>query len=145
PVYHVTLNWQEGENPTDEQAFEAARQAMKAVGMEDHQYVAAVHRDTANEHVHLMVNRVHPDTYKAIYPDRDYSKLDKCMREIELEQGWRHSPGPYAVHERGGKKVVDWAKETPQEWHKEQREKKVKQPTKAKDMERHTGNESLHT
>lgn len=145
PVYHVTLNWQEGENPTDEQAFEAARKAMKAVGMEGHQYVAAVHRDTDNVHVHLMVNRVHPDTYKAVYPDRDYYKLDKCMREIELEQGWRHSPGPYAVHERGGKKVVDWAKETPQEWHREQREKKVKQPTKAKDMERHTGNESLHT
>ena len=33
PVYHVTLNWQEGENPTDEQAFEAARKAMKAVGI----------------------------------------------------------------------------------------------------------------
>lgn len=145
PVYHVTLNWQEGENPTDEQAFEAARKAMKAVGMEDHQYVAAVHRDTDNAHVHLMVNRVHPDTYKAVYPDRDYFKLDKCMREIELEQGWRHSPGPYAVHERDGKKVVDWSKESPEEWRKEQREKKVKQPTKAKDMERHTGNESLHT
>lgn len=145
PVYHVTLNWQEGENPTDEQAFEAARKAMKAVGMEDHQYVAAVHRDTDNAHVHLMVNRVHPDTYKAVYPDRDYFKLDKCMREIELEQGWRHSPGPYAVHERDGKKVVDWSKESPEVWRKEQREKKVKQPTKAKDMERHTGNESLHT
>jgi len=145
PVYHVTLNWQEGENPTDEQAFEAARKAMKAVGMEDHQYVAAVHRDTDNVHVHLMVNRVHPDTYKAVYPDRDYFKLDKCMREVELEQGWRHSPGPYAVHERDGKKVVDWSKESPEVWRKEQREKKVKQPTKAKDMERHTGNESLHT
>ncbi|QMR53396.1 TraI/MobA(P) family conjugative relaxase [Citrobacter sp. RHBSTW-00848] len=145
PVYHVTLNWQEGENPTDEQAFEAARKAMKAVGMEDHQYVAAVHRDTDNAHVHLMVNRVHPDTYKAVYPDRDYFKLDKCVREIELEQGWRHSPGPYAVHERDGKKVVDWSKESPEVWRKEQREKKVKQPTKAKDMERHTGNESLHT
>ncbi|EJY2337107.1 relaxase/mobilization nuclease domain-containing protein [Salmonella enterica] len=145
PVYHVTLNWQEGENPTDEQAFEAARKAMKAVGMEDHQYVAAVHRDTDNAHVHLMVNRVHPDTYKAVYPDRDYFKLDKCMREVELEQGWRHSPGPYAVHERDGKKVVDWSKESPEVWRKEQREKKVKQPTKAKDMERHTGNESLHT
>ena len=145
PVYHVTLNWQEGENPTDEQAFEAARKAMKAIGMEDHQYVAAVHRDTDNAHVHLMVNRVHPDTYKAVYPDRDYFKLDKCVREIELEQGWRHSPGPYAVHERDGKKVVDWSKESPEVWRKEQREKKVKQPTKAKDMERHTGNESLHT
>ena len=145
PVYHAVLSWRADENPTDEQMFEAGKAALKALGMEDLQYVAAVHRDTDNAHVHLMVNRVHPDTYKAVYPDRDYFKLDKCVREIELEQGWRHSPGPYAVHERDGKKVVDWSKESPEVWRKEQREKKVKQPTKAKDMERHTGNESLHT
>lgn len=145
PVYHAVLSWRADENPTDEQMFEAGKAALKALGMEDHQHLLAVHRDTDNAHLHLMANRVHPDTYRPVDVSRDYFKLDKCMREVELAQGWAHDNGPYAVHERGGKKVVDWAKETPQEWHKEQREKKVKQPTKAKDMERHTGNESLHT
>lgn len=145
PVYHAVLSWRADENPTDEQMFEAGRAALKAVGLEEHQYLLAVHRDTDNIHLHMMANRVHPETYRAADMSRDYFKLDKCMREVELAQGWAHDNGPYAVHERGGKKVVDWAKETPQEWHREQREKKVKQPTKAKDMERHTGNESLHT
>jgi hypothetical protein len=146
PLYHAVVSWPEDERPTDQQAFAAARQAMKAIGMENHQYVAAVHRDTDNTHVHLMVNRVHPETYKAVYPDRDFFKLDKCMREVEIEQGWKHDRGPYAVHERDGRRVVDWAKETPEQWRAEQREQqRVKQPTKAKDMERHTGNESLHT
>lgn len=45
-----------------------------------------------------MVNRVNPETYKAVYPDRDYFKLDKTMREMELRQGWSHDKGPYAVH-----------------------------------------------
>lgn len=143
PVYHVVLSWPSQENPTDEQAFEACREAMKAVGMEGHQYVAAVHRDTDNAHVHLMVNRVHPETYKAVYPDRDYFKLDKCMREMELRQGWSHDKGPHAVHERDGKKVVGWAKESPEEYRREQREKGPKLPGKARQMETMTGNESL--
>lgn len=146
PLYHAVVSWQKDEQPTDEQAFAAVRQAMKAIGMEDHQYVAAVHRDTDNTHVHMMVNRVHPETYRAVYPDRDFYKLDKCMREVEIEQGWKHDRGPYSVHERDGRRVVDWAKESPEQWRAEQREQqRVKQPTKAKDMERYTGNESLHT
>lgn len=145
PVYHAVLSWRADENPTDEQMFEAGRAALKAVGLEEHQYLLAAHRDTGNIHLHMMVNRVHPETYRAADMSRDYFKLDKCMREVELAQGWAHDNGPYSVHLRGGKKVVDWAKETPQEWHKEQREKKVKQPTKSKDFEYRTGNESLHT
>ena len=145
PVYHAVLSWRADENPTDEQMFEAGKAALKALGMEDHQYLLAAHRDTDNRHLHLMANRVHPDTYRPVDVSRDYYKLDKCMREVELAQGWAHDNGPYTVHERDGKKVVDWAKETPQEWHKEQREKKVKQPTKSKDFEYRTGNESLHT
>lgn len=144
PVYHVVIAWQPGEVPTDEQAFEAAQEAMKAVGMEGHQYVSAVHRDREHHHVHLMVNRVHPETYRAVYPDRDYFKLDKCMREVELRHGWQHSPGPYAVHDRGGQKVVDWTKETAQEWRQQRgSEREAKLPGKARQMEAMTGNESL--
>jgi len=146
PVYHVVLAWQPGEVPTDKQAFEAARAAMKAVGMEGHQYVAAMHRDREHHHVHLMVNRVDPETYRAVYPDRDYFKLDQCMREVELAQEWRHSVGPYAVHERDRKKVVDWAKSSAQEWRQEKVDRRVeKTPTKARQMEAMTGNESLAT
>ena len=143
PVYHVVLSWREGEHPTDEQMFEACRAAMKAVNMEDHQYVAAIHRDTDNWHVHLMINRVHPETYRAVYPDRDWYNLDRCMREVELAQGWSHDNGPFAVHYRDGRKVVDWAHETPEQHRQAQRERGPKLPTKAKDMELATGNESF--
>ena len=137
PVYHAVLSWREGEQPTNEQMFEAGHEAIKSVGMAGHQYVFAIHRDTENMHLHMMVNRVHPETEKAVYPDRDYYKLDKCMREMELRQGWAHDNGPYAVHERDGKMVVDWA----------EKEKKPRKslPTIAGDMEAETGNESLYS
>ena len=141
PVYHFTVSWPAHEKPTDAQVFEAGREGMKALGMESHQYLAAVHRDTDNVHGHFMVNRVNPETYKAVYPDRDYFKLDKTMREMELRQGWSHDKGPYAVHERNGQKVVDWAKDEPS--HRQPDREKL--PGKARQMEVMTGNESLTT
>ena len=67
PVYHFTVSWPEHENPTDELVFEAGRAGMKALGMGEHQYLAAVHRDTDNVHGHFMINRIHPETYKILY------------------------------------------------------------------------------
>ncbi len=138
PVYHLVLSWQAGETPTDSQMFESAREAMAAVGMAGHQYVAAVHRDTDNPHLHLMVNRVNPETYLAIYPDRDFYKLDRCMRQLELAQGWAHDKGPYAVFERDGKKVIDWASS-------DSKNTKERMPSSARDLEEAIGQESFYT
>ena len=98
PVYHYTINWQEGELPTKEQVNEAVVHTLKSLGMQECQAVYAVHRDTDNDHVHVVVNRVHPDKHIIVGPPRyDFLKLDKAMREIELNQGWQHAPGPNVV------------------------------------------------
>lgn len=133
PVYHCILSWREGEKPTNDQVREAAMAAMKSVGMEGHQYVLAVHRDSDNTHVHMMVNRVNPDTYRAVYPKQDFLKLDRCMRETELQQGWEHDNGPHRVTDDG--KI----ERTPRE------PAAPPLPTKARDMEAATGCESLLT
>lgn len=135
PVYHVILSWPVEEQPTDDQAFACGAHALAAVGMANHQYVFGIHRDTDNVHLHIAVNRVSPVTFRAVYPDRDFYRLDKAMRELELRFGWKHDHGPYAVFERGGRMVVDWraaAKDT-----------KGHLPTPAADMERHGDQESL--
>ncbi|GGM25746.1 hypothetical protein GCM10009425_40600 [Pseudomonas asuensis] len=135
PVYHVILSWPSHESPSDSQAFACGLHAVKAVGMEGHQYVFAIHRDTDNVHLHIAVNRVNPDSFNAVYPDRDYFKLDRAMRELEIKYGWTHDNGPHAVFERGGKKVIDWAST--------KFDSKGKIPTKAADMERYGAEESL--
>lgn len=136
-VYHVVLSWPSGEAPTDAEAFACGRHAVRAVGMEGHQYLFAVHRDTAHAHLHIAVNRVHPESLRAVYPDRDFFRLDRAMRELELQYGWKHDKGPYAVFERGGQTVIDWASQAP--------DTKGKRPTRASDMERHADAESLFT
>ncbi len=96
-VYHVALNWQEGEHPTPEQARHACDHVMKALGYEEHQAAWSIHRDTDNDHVHLVINRVHPTRFIAITPPfkKDYVILDRCMRELEIEFGHGRANGPY--------------------------------------------------
>lgn len=96
--YHLVISWPEGETPTNEQAFEAGRHALAALKMAEHQYVMAIHDDTGNRHLHIAVNRVNPDTLRAVSPFRDYLILDRAMREMELAQGWSHDRGPFVVH-----------------------------------------------
>jgi len=104
--YHLVVSWPEHEHPSPEHAFVAGRHALAALGMETHQYVMAVHGDTANAHLHIAVNRVDPETYRALSPFRDYIKLDRAMREIELAQGWSHDRGPTQVREMDGREAV---------------------------------------
>lgn len=105
PVMHIVLAWQTGENPSREQWEKAVTHAMENIGLGEHQYMAVAHADTESFHVHVMANRVHPETYRAHYPEWLYKSLDKACREIEAEQGWQHSNGLYKWDEDKGQAV----------------------------------------
>ena len=97
PVYHVAINWMEGEHPSREQAERACQHVMASLGCADHQAAWAIHRDTDNDHVHLIVHRVHPERLTVWSPPfrKDYFILDKCMRELEIEFGHGRANGPF--------------------------------------------------
>jgi hypothetical protein len=100
PVYHYQLCWQPGERPTQRQWESAAKKTIQQLGFDEHQYILGAHSDAEHFHVHVMVNRVHPETYRAHYPQFSKRSLDKTLREIEAEQGWKHSHGLYRWDER---------------------------------------------
>lgn len=88
PVYHFVLSWSEDDNPSDKQMLESAREAMKLLGFEGHQYLSAIHRDTDSPHVHVAVNRIHPDSFKVVNPYRDHYTLRTLANELEEHYGW---------------------------------------------------------
>lgn len=108
PVYHFSLSWKENEHPTKEQIHESVEHTLKALGMSECQTVYAIHRDTDNDHVHVLVNRVHPEKGTIVGPPRrDYLILDKAMRDMEIKQGWQHDNGPnVVVPDRNGKAAI---------------------------------------
>lgn len=106
PVYHYILSWPEHERPRTEDIFSAARDTLKALGMEEHQYIIAIHANTDNLHAHIEVNRVNPRTFKAVDTFRDYVTLHRAAREAEIKYGWHHDNGIFQVVEVNGTKHV---------------------------------------
>jgi hypothetical protein len=139
PVFHFVISWREKEQPDKAQVFEAGYAALDALGMssDGHQYIFAIHRDTDNVHLHVVVNRVNLETGRAVHPGLSYLKLDRCMRELELRHGWEHDHGPYAIVERDGQRAIERTRA-------HGRDQKSR-PARARDMEAFTGVESLAT
>lgn len=99
PFYHYAISWREGERPTPEQCRDAAAHTLKALGLSENQAVWGLHTDRDHHwHIHILANRVHPEKLHLSGPPKmDFLVLDKCMRELELAQGWAHDKGPYVV------------------------------------------------
>lgn len=101
PVFHYILSWQEDENPDPDIIFSCVADTQKALGLEGNQYVAAIHRDTDNVHVHIATNRVYPRTFKAATLSFSKERLQRCCRQLELKHGFRHDNGSWKVDEKG--------------------------------------------
>lgn len=87
PVYAYSLSWHPDQNPTKADQIEAARQSLKALGVSDRQALIVSHNDEPHPHVHVIVNRVCPETGKAAKMDNDHLKLSQWAERYERENG----------------------------------------------------------
>ena len=104
PVTHWVMSWQENEVPTAKQVHEAAEIFLDRMGLSEHQAIIAAHKNTANFHVHIVVNRVHPLTEKVVQPHKgfDIEAAHRIVAEIEHKQGWAsNARARYKVNEKG--------------------------------------------
>jgi hypothetical protein len=104
PISHYVLSWQQGEQPTPVQVEEAVDLFLDELNLKSHQIFYGLHVDTDNIHLHLMINRVHPDTYKVIQPNKgfDLEAAHRAVARIEHAQGWsREERGRYRVQDDG--------------------------------------------
>lgn len=112
PIVHYVLSWRKGEKPSHAQVHEAAEMFAAGLGMQNHQYVYALHSDTEIDHLHFIVNRVDPITERAteINNGWDIEAAHSILFEIEQKQGWK--PTKNAVYRvEDGKKVRGNARE----------------------------------
>jgi len=59
------------------------------LGFSEHQYIAARHNDTDHEHIHVAINKIHPETFRIHSPAWDHQKLFTGARALERELGLR--------------------------------------------------------
>jgi len=99
PVYHLSISFGAGDHPTREQMREAAERVLDRLGLSEHQAFLVAHNDTDHPHVHIMVNRVHPETGKAWQTSHDYARIEQVLRSLEKEWGLTPVPGHHAREE----------------------------------------------
>lgn len=128
PVYHLIIAYAKHERPLREQVVGDAERLLKAVGMDDHQYVLAAHKDTDDFHAHVIANRIGSDGrandlwHERIvrervcaeiaaergwdivvgHHNRDIVQRIEHLHDLPPEPAWRLSDGAYRrLHERG--------------------------------------------
>lgn len=133
PVFHSVMSFMEGEVPTREQCGEAVKMYMKELGMDECEAFWGLHQNTDNMHIHVFINRVHPQTFRRIYPDFYKKANERAARKIEIAQGWNIvRAGRYEVV---GGEVIERPRDDSQD--------ETALPKGAKDFETQTGEKSV--
>jgi hypothetical protein len=87
PVYCYSLAWHPSEAPTQAEQIDAARDTLKALGLTDRQALIVSHNDTDHPHVHVIVNRVCPETGRAALTSNDRLILSQWAEKYERDRG----------------------------------------------------------
>jgi Ti-type conjugative transfer relaxase TraA len=86
---HLSLGWRPGEEPSREQMEAAARDALKAIGMENAKAIFSSHNDEDYSHVHIVASKINPETGRAYDLKGNYLKLSRWAEQYERD----HSGG----------------------------------------------------
>lgn len=91
-AYHLMIAWRAHERPTPEAMQEVARQTLQLAGLAEHQALIMGHGDKPHPHLHILLNRVHPDTGRAWKTAHDFARFDRIMRQLAEAYGFEHVP-----------------------------------------------------
>ena len=130
PVDHWVLSWREDEQPTAEQAEKCVQIFLSEMGLDGHQAIYGMHKNTQNLHLHIAVNRMSDTTMKVARPNSgfDIKAAHKALAKIEALQGWKPEKNSQYVALEDGSIA-----------HRRTLEKEKKLSSKAQDFEHNTG------
>lgn len=91
-VYAYSLAWHPDETGKIDRAemLRAADESIRALGAEGHQAIIIAHNDEPQAHVHVILNRVSPETGKMLSSSNDFRKLDSWALAYRKERGEEH-------------------------------------------------------
>ena len=87
PVLHYSLSWARDETPTRQEMSRAVDGSLEALGLESHEALIVAHDDTRHPHVHVVANRVDPETGKAAKLGNSKLRLSRWAEGYERDQG----------------------------------------------------------
>jgi hypothetical protein len=95
PVLHLALRLAPGETRTKEQLRAVGRDCAEAFGIGDNQYISVLHKDTKEQHIHIVGNRVGFDG-KVASNSNNYKCMAELCRSLEKKYGLQEVLSPRA-------------------------------------------------
>lgn len=96
PCYHLSVSWAHEDRVDSSGMADVADRLLADIGLAEHQAIMVAHNDTDHQHLHIMVNRVHPDTGKAWHGAYDYRAIETSLRDQERAHEFRYVPGRHS-------------------------------------------------
>lgn len=86
-TYHLVISFESERKPEDYILDDIEQELCKALGLEEHQRISVSHIDTDHFHIHLAINKIHPQKLTIHEPYRDFWKLGRICEMLEIRHG----------------------------------------------------------
>ena len=87
-TYHLIISFHPDDRRlTPAELEDVVCRAVRAAGLEKHQYIAVRHSEQEHEHVHVAVNKIHPETLKIHHPYKAIHAYQALASILEEELG----------------------------------------------------------
>ncbi|HEY4129394.1 MAG TPA: relaxase/mobilization nuclease domain-containing protein [Gemmatimonadaceae bacterium] len=83
PVYHVVLSFDPGDIVDRATMERVADKLLRELKLQGHQAIIVAHNDRSHPHLHMLINRVHPETGVAWDRWKDYNAIQRVLRHEE--------------------------------------------------------------
>ena len=87
PVMTVALAWHPEMQPDQREMIKAAQDFLNLMEWNEHQVLMVAHNDTKHRHVHLIINKVHPETGMTLNAGWYKKRSRDWALKFEREQG----------------------------------------------------------
>ena len=89
-TYHLVISFHPEDRPLNPAELEGVvRRAVRSAGLGEHQYIAVRHSEQEHEHLHVAVNKIHPETLKIHHPYQAIHAFQALASTLEDELGLR--------------------------------------------------------
>ncbi|MDR4516170.1 MAG: relaxase/mobilization nuclease domain-containing protein [Nitrosomonas sp.] len=89
-IYHLIISFQPDDRVNDQNLAEIEERLCEGLGFKDHQRISVVHHDTDNLHIHVAINKIHPERFTIHNPYFDYAKIAGLCEQLESEFNLAH-------------------------------------------------------
>jgi len=87
-TYHLVISLHPDDRRLERKELQhVVERLVETLGFSNHQYIAVRHNDKDHEHIHVAINKIHPETFRVHSPAWDHQKLFTGARALELELG----------------------------------------------------------